>query len=95
MAQVTSLHDKLKQVREREDINLPVCPNLRTTILKRDGTETPLELRIYQKQMVVHMMAMKRFVVGDDTGLGKTIETIAALCQLWRKDPRVKIANEI
>lgn len=85
-----TLHEKLKQVRVREDINLPVCPNLRTHFLKRDGTSVPLELRNYQKQMVIHMMAMKHFVVGDDTGLGKTIEAIASLCQLWRKAPDLK-----
>jgi SNF2 family DNA or RNA helicase len=82
---------KLKQVRLKEDIQLPVAPNLTTTLTKRDGTVVPFELRDYQRQMVVHLMAMKRFVVGDDTGLGKTIEAIAALCQLWRKNPDLKV----
>jgi SNF2 family DNA or RNA helicase len=81
---------KLHEVRKREDISLPEAPNFRKTILDRHGRERPLELRGYQKQMVVHLMAMKRFVVGDDTGLGKTVETIASLCQLWRKDPDLK-----
>ena len=63
---------------------------MRKTIFKRDGTEIPLELRSYQKQMVVHLMAMTRFIVGDDTGLGKTVETIASLCQVWRRTPDTK-----
>jgi len=41
--------------------------------------------------MVVHLLAMERFIVGDDTGLGKTVETIAALCLVWRKDPNRKV----
>ena len=70
------VHEKLKLVREKEDITLPHPPNLRTKISKRDGTEINFELRPYQKQMVIHLMAMNRFIVGDDTGLGKTVETI-------------------
>lgn len=84
------IYEKLKAVRTREDITLPHPPNLRKTITKRDGTEIPLSLRSYQKQMVVHLLAMDRFVVGDDTGLGKTVETIAALCMVWRKMPDIK-----
>jgi len=84
------IYSKLKLVRENDDIVLPHPPNLRTKIQKRDGSEVPLSLRGYQKQMVVHLLAMDRFIVGDDTGLGKTVETIAALCMIWRKMPDVK-----
>ena len=84
------LLEKLKKVREKDDIQLPDSPNFRKTYIHRSGEERPLELRGYQKQMVIHLLAMNRFVVGDDTGLGKTIETIAALCLLWRKDPDLK-----
>lgn len=86
-----SVYDKLKIVRTKHDIVLPSAPNFRATLKKRDGTEVPLTLRDYQTQMVVHLVSMNRFVVGDDTGLGKTIETIAALCQLWRRDPNIKV----
>jgi len=87
---VATLHEKLKLVREKQDINLPATPYLKDQIRKRDGTFIPLDLRGYQKQMVVHLLAMNRFIVGDDTGLGKTVETIAALAQIWNKDPSVK-----
>lgn len=82
--------DKLKAIREKEGLVLPHPPNLNKTLMKR-GAEVPLELRNYQVQMVVHLMAMRRFVLGDDTGLGKTIEVIAALCQIWRKEPNTKV----
>jgi SNF2 family DNA or RNA helicase len=78
-------------VRQKEDISLPHPSNLKTKILKRDGTEIPLDLRPYQKQMVVHLLAMNRFIVGDDTGLGKTVETIASLCMIWAKQPEQKV----
>ena len=86
-----TVHERLKAVRERHDIVLPRPPNFRETLTRRNGTEVPLTLRPYQVQMVVHLMAMKRFVVGDDTGLGKTIESIAGLCQLWNRDPDMKV----
>jgi SNF2 family DNA or RNA helicase len=86
-----SVHERLKEVRQRQDLALPCPPNLRETFAKRDGSEAPLVLRPYQQQMVVHLMAMKRFVVGDDCGLGKTIESIAAMCQLWKRDPDIKV----
>lgn len=84
------LKRKLHAVREKEDLVLPHPPNLAKTIPKRDGSEVPLQLRNYQNQMVVHMLAMNRFIVGDDTGLGKTVETIASLCHLWRRNPDLK-----
>lgn len=87
----TSVHERLREVRTRQDLALPRPPNFRETLTKRDGTEVPIVLRPYQQQMVVHLMAMKRFVVGDDCGLGKTIESIAALCQLWKRDPDMKV----
>jgi len=86
-----TVHEKLKLVRQKEDISLPHPPNLKKSISKRDGTEIPLDLRGYQKQMVIHLLAMNRFIVGDDTGLGKTVETIASLCMIWAKTPDQKV----
>lgn len=86
-----SILAKLRQVRQKDDIVLPSAPNLRSTVKSKYGQEVPLVLRPYQRQMVVNLMAMNRFVVGDDTGLGKTIESIAALCYLWAKDPDMKV----
>jgi len=86
-----SVHAKLKKIREKDDLKLPAPSHMASTITKRDGSVVPFELRSYQTQMVVHLLAMKRFVVGDDTGLGKTVETIAALCHLWEKNPDQKV----
>lgn len=86
-----AIYEKLRLVRAKENIGLPPTPYLRTTIRNRDGSDgSPLILRNYQKQMVVHLLAMKRFVVGDDCGLGKTLSAIAAMCQIWVKSPDTK-----
>lgn len=83
--------EKLWSVRSREDISLARPPNLREEIVNSRGETVPLELRPYQQQMVVHVLAIPRFVVGDDCGLGKTIESIAGLCHIWRKEPSMKV----
>jgi SNF2 family DNA or RNA helicase len=85
-----TVYEKLQKIREKDDLELPHPTHLATSILKRDGSTTPFTLRGYQTQMVVHLLAMKRFVVGDDTGLGKTVEAIVALCHLWERDPDLK-----
>lgn len=91
MAIDPAVYEKLKAVRAKTELNLPTPSYLRQSLKNRDGTEVPLTLRGYQKQMVVHLLAMKRFVVGDDTGLGKTLESITALCFVWTKDPGRKV----
>jgi len=55
------------------------------------GVEKELKLRDYQVQAVVHLLMMSRFLLGDDTGTGKSLTTIAALCHLWDRDPDMKV----
>ena len=83
-------HDKLKALRTRTDLKLKPTPFLKPTFTGFDGKEYPLTIRYYQVQMVLHLVAMTRFVVGDDTGLGKTLETLAALCFVWAAKPEQK-----
>lgn len=87
---VEAAHQKLLKVRERTDLSIRETPLLASTFRNLAGEVVPFKLRYYQIQMVVHLMVMDRFVVGDDTGLGKTIETIAALCYLWEKEPDLR-----
>lgn len=68
--QTPSLHDKLKAIRAKKDLTARPTKHLRLTFKALDGTERPLKLRYYQVQGVMHLLAMKRFLLGDDTGLG-------------------------
>lgn len=83
-------HEKLRKLRDRKDLSLKATPLLRPTFIALDGLDRPLKLRYYQVQMIFHLLAMRRFIVGDDTGLGKTLESIAALCYLWGMYPDQK-----
>lgn len=70
-ANTLAVYKKLKAVRTRKDLKLKPTPYLKETFTGFDGEEHPLTVRYYQVQMVLHLVAMSRFVVGDDTGLGK------------------------
>jgi len=48
-------------------------------------------LRYYQTIGALHMMMLERMVLGDSTGTGKTIQTIAAYSFLFEKDSTLKI----
>lgn len=56
--------EKLQTIREADADDIEI--NKDTPYL-----QDHLELRPYQKKMVLHLLLMKRFVVGDSTGLGK------------------------
>jgi SNF2 family DNA or RNA helicase len=83
-------YEKLKEIRKRTDLKLKPTPYLKDTFTGFDGEEHPLTIRYYQVQMVLHLVAMTRFLVGDDTGLGKTLETISGLCYVWASSPDTK-----
>ena len=51
----------------------------------------PDQLRVYQRRMSLMMLVRPRMVVGDDVGLGKTIETIAALTYILAANPHYRV----
>lgn len=78
---------KLKSLRTRTDLKLRPTQHLKTTFTGFDGKEHELKIRYYQVQGILHLVFMPRFLLGDDTGLGKTLEAIAALCYVWQQFP--------
>jgi len=85
--QLEAAYKKLKDFRTRTDLKLKANKYLKDTFTDFNGQERPLRVRYYQIQGVLHLVVMKRFLLGDDTGLGKTLETIIALCYVWDQDP--------
>ena len=84
-------HEKLRNLRARTDLSLKPSPFLRQHYVdEMTGEQREFKLRYYQVQMVFHMLAMRHFICGDDTGLGKTIETISSLCYLFGMYPERK-----
>jgi len=86
----TKVYEILKQVRATKTVTLKPTPLLRTEFLALDGTVQPFKLRYYQVQAIYHLLAMKRMVLGDATGTGKSICLIGSLCYVWDKEPDTK-----
>ena len=68
-----SIYKKLLDVRVRTDMSLRPTKHLKNTFTDFSGREQPLRIRYYQVQGILHLGLMKRFVLGDDTGLGKCV----------------------
>lgn len=83
-------YSTLKKIRESTTIKLKPTPLLRSELEAADGTKTPFNLRYYQVQGVYHLLVMSRMILGDDCGLGKTIESIAAMCHMLENRPKLK-----
>jgi len=64
-------YKKLLEYRKRTDLSIKPCSRLKKTFVGFDGVERPVQLRYYQVQGILHLLAMRRFLLGDDTGTGK------------------------
>lgn len=84
------VYELLKKIRESKTVSLKPISMLRKEIVGIDGKRSPFKLRYYQVQAIFHLMSMKRMVLGDATGTGKTLCVIAALCYTWDKEPSNK-----
>lgn len=84
-------YEELKKIRVSKTCALKPSPRLKTEILDLSGQSMPFRLRYYQVQGIYHLLLMRRMVLGDGTGLGKTIEMIGALCYQWQKEPNNKV----
>lgn len=79
------LYERLKRVRTSESLSMPPSRFLRSTFVGLDGVEKPLKFRSYQIQAIYHLLVVKRFVLGDATGTGKTLSVLGSICCGWEK----------
>jgi SNF2 family DNA or RNA helicase len=84
---IKKAYDQLKSIRTSTTLSLKPTRMLREEITGLDGSKIPFKLRYYQCQGIFHLLVMKRMVLGDGTGLGKTCQTIGALCYLYPTEP--------
>lgn len=91
LAKNAKVYEFLKKVRESKTVSLKPTSMLRSEIVGLDGTVQPFRVRYYQVQAIYHLLAMKRMVLGDATGTGKTLELIGALCYTWEREPNNKV----
>jgi SNF2 family DNA or RNA helicase len=78
---------QLREFRSKENINLKPSPYLRSNFTNEYGEEHELVIRNYQKQMVMNLLFMEKFLNGEDTGLGKTLEVLTTIGYVWMQEP--------
>lgn len=91
MSTLQEIYLKLREVRTNENVTLRHASLLKSTYLALDGEERELKIRNYQAQAIIHLVAMTRFVLADDTGLGKSLTSLVSLCHLADRDPNLKV----
>lgn len=89
--QLLETYERLKKVRESKTVTLKPSKFIRSRYTSFDGTEHDFKLRYYQVQGAFHLLVMKRMILGDDAGLGKTIEGISAFAHMMERDPKTKV----
>lgn len=77
---VPSVYPKLLELRKSK----------KATLKKNKYLKETTKLRYYQVIGSLHMIMLSRMVLGDGTGLGKSLENIAAYTWLLEKDPTLK-----
>lgn len=90
--QLAKAYERLKQIRASKDLVLKPCDFMRTEITNLAGELEPFRFRYYQVQGIFHLMVLHRMILGDGTGIGKTLQAIGALAYLWST---VEPANKV
>lgn len=80
---------KLRKVRASDGFKLKT-PKLLRSHIDVGGEERELILRPYQQKGIAHLLYMRRFVLGDATGLGKTLQAIGTAAAILDKKPQTK-----
>jgi len=83
-------YDHLLKVRASKTCTLKGTPRMAKEITGLDGQRVPFKLRYYQVQGAYHLLAMRRMVLGDATGLGKTVEALVAMAHIWGIEPSTR-----
>lgn len=90
-AKLLKVYEALKQVRESKSVTLKPSKYIRSQFENLAGELQDFKLRYYQVQGAYHLLVMKRLMLGDDVGLGKTVESIVAFCHMFERTPQAKV----
>lgn len=83
--------DQLRLIRNQEGIQLKPSPFISGKIRDYTGEIIDCVPRNYQAQGVLHLAKMSEFVLGDEPGLGKTLQGLYAYAYLRHYYPHLKL----
>ena len=79
--------ESLRILRKKEEMTLKPSPYLKDSYVNDNGEEAAVVVRNYQKIGVMNLLMVPWTLLGDDTGLGKTLEVLSAIGYVWLKEP--------
>lgn len=79
--------EKIREIRALKEPKLRASPFLKDRFVDEYGVEAEVVLRDYQKIGILNLCTMPRMILGDDTGLGKTIQVLSAIGYIWLVEP--------
>lgn len=79
--------EQLRDIRSRSEMTLKPSPYLKRKFVNDSGEEAEVSIRNYQKIGIMNLLMVPSMLLGDDTGLGKTLEVLSAIGYVWLKEP--------
>lgn len=79
--------ERLRKIRTADPLNIKPSPYLRQSFINESGEEKSVSIRNYQKQGIMNMLMTERMILGDDTGLGKTLSVLSTIGYVWLQEP--------
>ncbi len=82
-----ALLKKIRDTRALSGPRLRPSPYLRSSFIDEYGETKAVSVRDYQVAGIMNLCLVPRMLLGDDTGLGKTLEVLSAIGYIWMKEP--------
>lgn len=79
--------EQLRELRKKEELTIKPSPYLKDRYANDYGEEAEVVVRNYQKIGIMNLLMVPWTLLGDDTGLGKTLEVLSAIGYVWLKEP--------
>jgi SNF2 family DNA or RNA helicase len=79
--------EKIRQIRSQANVSLKPSPFLRSSYIDDSGEELPVKLRNYQMTGIMNLLMSPQMILGDGTGLGKSLEILSTIGYVWLKEP--------
>ena len=79
--------EQLRKLRKSNNLKLKPSPYLKKTYIDEFEVEQPVQIRDYQNIGIMNLCQVSSMVLGDDTGLGKTLEALSMIGYVWLKEP--------
>lgn len=77
----------IRKIRTQEIREFAPSPYLKSDVTDDIGNKTPIVVRDYQKRGILNMCMIPKMCLGDDTGLGKTLQVLSTIGYVWLKEP--------